>query len=377
MKKKKMVVIRAIRESEGIYYNAFSRLNIKFLTLGPEKKPYPIKLKNVKFNWLPQKPACLIDPIRIFNFGRYSARSWLRVDEQILRKEIEDVDVINISDTYYFWWYRVAKLAKEKQIPLVTIVWEITPGHLSAYLPPYSQVVREVVNTTRLFILKTKRCHRYTNSLGIPRSKTRVVYQGLDLDLFRPPKEKRNDKVRILYVGQLIESKGINELLEAYSRLSAEFDNLELLITGGGPLEKRVGRLSRQYPIRYLGFVPYIKLPQVYQQADIFCMPSKDYKYFGFLPGGEERGAYTLLEAMATGLPVVTAKCGTNPEIVGKENIIVGQGDVEGLYQALRKLVLDPGRRLTLGKNNRRRAEELFELKTQARKMEDAILGIL
>lgn len=386
MSKPKMAVVRAFpRIPEFNFYTGFKKFRIKLIGNNAKlSAAFQNSGANVESIYLPLKPTYLLDPISLVK-GRQTHRSWAHFED--LEKHLEDCDVINISDTFYFYCRQCAKLSERLKKPLVAIVWETIPRHPATFVPPYSFNVRKTVKTADLFILRSKRALRFTDSVGISRDRVKVIYKGIDLSMFRPADrsklETRNSKLKILYVGQLAESKGVDDLLKAFVLISKEFSDLELILAGKMRLKKGVADLARKYPIKYLGFVDFKKLPQIYREADIFCSPSKDLKYFG-IKVWEELFSYTLMEAQASGLPIVATRCGGIPEEVGsfdvaqdKQNLLVAQGDVEGLYQALRKLIENKKLRTKIGRSNRKRAEELFDLKKQAEKTEEAILSIL
>lgn len=385
----KMAVVRAFpRFPEFKFYTAFRKFELRLIGNNSAlSAAFRNSVANVESIYLPLKPAYLLDPISLVA-GRQTHRSWAYFED--LENYLKDCDVINISDTFYFYCRQCAELSKRLKKPLVTIVWETIPHHPAIFIPPYSLNVREVVKNTNLFILRSKRALRFTDSLGISRERVKVIYKGIDLSMFHPPSPKAPEgqalpstynlkprtSIKILYVGQLAESKGVDDLLKAFVPLSKEFPHLELLLAGTGPLEKHTLDLVREHPIRRLGFINYLDLPGIYCEADIFCSPSKDLKYFG-VKVGEERFGYTLMEAQASGLPIVATQCGGIPEVVGENNLLVDPGDVEGLYRALKRLVEDRDLREKLGRANRKRAEKLFDLKKQARETEEAILSIL
>jgi len=375
--KPRMAVIRQVRPPEALFYDAFQWMDVRFIYATQNPTSYPIKTDNLELVNLSFRPKYFFDPVSLFNKGAFTHRSWVEIEG--LEKHLEDVDVINISDTFYVWDYQIARLAKKLGKKLVSIVWESVPHHQGAYIPPYSFSVREVVKTADLFILRSNRALRFTDSLKIPREKIEVIYKGVDLSMFRPPRRytlNPKPSIRILYVGVLHESKGVVDLIEAFGRLSKEFPAVKLILAGRGPLERVIRAAAEKHPIKYLGFVNYADLPGVYRDADIFCSPSKDRKYFG-LKVWEELFSYTLMEAQASGLPIVATRCGGIPEEVGEDNLLVKQGDIDGLCRALKKLIQDEALRERLGRANRKRAEKLFDLEKQAKKTEGAILEIL
>jgi glycosyltransferase involved in cell wall biosynthesis len=377
--KPKMAVIRQVRPAEALFYNAFKRMDVRFIYATQNPIPYPIAARNLELVNLKFKPKWLFDPVSLLNKGNYNSRSWVEIEG--LEEKLKDVDVVNISSIFYAWSGQEARLAKKLGKKLVTIVWENIPYHISTFIPPYSLSVKEVVKSTDLFILRSKRAQRFTDSLGIPKSKVKVIYKGIDLSIFHPSTKPRlkleKKEINICYVGQLVASKGVSDLLSVFIKLSKEFKNVKLTIAGAGPLEKIIKKHSRDYPISYCGTVEYKDLPALYRKADIFCMPSRDHKYLGLIKGYEEMFGYVLVEAQASGLPVVTTFCGAIPEVVGKENPFVDQGDRERLYQALKRLIEDKLLRYKLGRSNRKRAEKLFSLEKQAEKTEEAILSLL
>jgi glycosyltransferase involved in cell wall biosynthesis len=378
--KSKMAVIRQIQPPEALFYDAFQRMDVRFIFTTQNPSLYPVKTQNLQLVNLQFKPKWFLDPIAIFNRGIYTNRSWVKAAG--LEKQLKDVDVVNISSLFYAWSGQDAKLAKKLGKKLVAIIWENIPHHPSTFIPPYSFSVKEAAKSTDLFILRSKLALRFTDSLRIPRKKVKVIYKGVDLSVFHSPLKsrplgKKQAKIKILYVGRLIISKGVVDLLSAFAKLSKESREVELLIAGAGPLEKKVRRFSQSYPVCYKGYVNYKNLPELYRQADIFSMPSREIKYLNFIKVCQERFSYALIEALASGLPIVATKCGGIPEEVGDRNFLVDQGNVEQLYQSLKKLVKDRILRQKLGHLNRKRAEKLFDLKKQAKKTEEAILSLL
>ena len=108
--------------------------------------------------------------------------------------------------------------------------------------------------------------------------------------------------------------------------------------------------------------------------ADIFVTPSKNLKFLS-IKVWEEYFSYTLMEAQASGLPIVATRCGGISEEIDSRNYRVPQGDKEALYKALEGLIESSTKRRQLGDINRRRAEKLFDSRVQAKLTEKAILN--
>lgn len=371
-----MAVVRAFpRIPEFLFYTFFTKMRAKLI--GNNEKIanlFKDSGRSIESVYLRLKPAYFLDPIKLL-YKHETHRSWSFFDE--LEDSVRDSNVINVSDTFYFYSRQCAEISEKFKKPLVTVVWETLPGHPATYLPPYCLNVKKVIRNTRLFILRSKRALKFTDSLNIPHSKVEVIYKGIDLAKFYPSKTLKSGKtLTILYVGQLVKPKGVGNLLKAFIKLYQRYKNVELVLAGTGYMQEEIMTLSKIYPIRYLGYVDYFRLPEVYRSADIFCSPSREERYFGMLVG-EERFSYTLMEAQASGLPVVATKCGGILEEIGTHNLLVEQGDVAALTLALEKLIKNKSLRERLGKLNRKRAEELFDVRKQAKKTEEAILSVI
>ncbi|ELZ16112.1 glycosyl transferase group 1 [Haloterrigena salina JCM 13891] len=189
-----------------------------------------------------------------------------------------------------------------------------------------------------------------------------IVYPGVDTDRFRPdadPVISSRDPI-ILFVGRLVEAKGIDELLEAVARLEGD---QELHVVGRGDRE-RIRRRARDLGIaasvELHGEVPHPELPGYHAGADVFCLPSHD-----------ESFAMANVEAMACGLPVVT----TDLEAIqtylanGDNGLLSRVGDPQDLADKLKLVFESPELRARLGEQARTDAQA-FAWRTQARRLE-------
>jgi phosphatidylinositol alpha-mannosyltransferase len=133
----------------------------------------------------------------------------------------------------------------------------------------------------------------------------RVIPNGIDISVFHPGhtpiRHLRDDRVNILFVGRLEKRKGLGYLLRAYEFMKPRVPNSRLIVVGDGPLRSSVeSYISRHRlpDVVMAGYVPDSVLPRYYCSADIFCAPATGAESFGIV----------LLEAMATGLPVVATE---------------------------------------------------------------------
>lgn len=202
-----------------------------------------------------------------------------------------------------------------------------------------------------------------TREFGLPPNRTRVIYGGADPFRFSPdPAERRQG---VLFVGRLTPSKGIDRLIEALP------PGATLRIAGSAghdpdPPERDypalLHRLADGRDVDFLGPVPDSDLPALYRQAAVLTLPSVDRTCYGrYLPVTELLGL-VLLEAMASGTPVVGSRLGAFPEVIqhGITGFLVEPGNVAELRERLAELLHDPERARWMGRNARDLVLERF-----------------
>jgi len=161
------------------------------------------------------------------------------------------------------------------------------------------------------------------------------------------------EPAQLLIVGRVVYQKGIDLLLEAL----AGIDQLEwdLSIAGDGPLrealEEKARSLGIANRIKFLGWQTKTALVECYRKANLFVYPSR-----------HEGMPNVVLEAMASGLPVIASEIAGNEELVlpGETGLLVPVENIEKLRAAIRELVLDPQRREIMGAAAQKRVEEQY-----------------
>ncbi|HMJ38445.1 MAG TPA: glycosyltransferase family 4 protein [Verrucomicrobiae bacterium] len=133
----------------------------------------------------------------------------------------------------------------------------------------------------------------------------RVIPNGIDVNVFKPGltpiRHLRDDSVNILFVGRLEKRKGLGDLLRGYEFMKARIPQSRLIVVGDGPLRGKVESYITRHrlpDVVLAGYVPDSVKPRYYNSADIFCAPATGAESFGIV----------LLEAMASGLPVVATE---------------------------------------------------------------------
>ena len=207
---------------------------------------------------------------------------------------------------------------------------------------------------------------------GIDKSKIRIVPNGVDVKKFKPIQNVESirqqfglgNELCILFVGSLIPRKGLSFLVEAAQKIVKEQADTKFLIVGDGPLKNQIAttlesaNLSGNF--KFLGNLKEDALPAVYNCADVFVLPSI-----------QEGQGIVLLEAQASGKPVVAFDIGGVNEAVrnGETGILVKPGSTSELTYALLKLLGDRALRKKMGVNGRRFVTENFTWDICAQKM--------
>ncbi len=146
----------------------------------------------------------------------------------------------------------------------------------------------------------------------------------------------------ILYVGSLESRKNLPRLLEAFARVRTQLPDWKLVIVGArkwkfSSIFETVKRLELNSFVHFTGYVEEEDLPAVYNGADLFVFPSL-YEGFG-LP---------VLEAMASGTPVITSNCSSLPEVAGDAAILIDPYDIQAMADAIQRVLSDPTLAATL-----------------------------
>lgn len=189
---------------------------------------------------------------------------------------------------------------------------------------------------------------------GIPEDQTSVIYNAIDIDA--PTIPKSDCKERIITVGRLVNWKGIDGIIDAFTSLATKRSNLECHIVGDGPkreaLEQHAANTTVGNRIVFHGRVAHDRVLKLVANSRAFVLNST---YEG-LP-------HVVLEAMAGGTPVVASAAGGTPEVVTDEQtgLLVDPTDTAALTAAIERVLDDGSLRSRLRTNAYAQLDEQFD----------------
>ncbi len=201
---------------------------------------------------------------------------------------------------------------------------------------------------------------RYTaaNVERLTGADTTYIGAGVDLEVFAaaPPPDRAVPLIGC--VSRFVPRKGQDRLIDAVARLRAEGVACDLMLVGTGRTEASLRRhaAGKGVPVRFEVDVPWSRLPGLYAEMDVFCMPCRS-RWGGLEAEGL---GLVFLEAASVGRPVVAGDSGGSPETVDPGDTGFVVHDVDGIVEALRILLADATVRQQMGRAGRRRVEAEF-----------------
>lgn len=227
---------------------------------------------------------------------------------------------------------------------------------------------KKLMNRSNALIAVSKyTVNELTKLYGINEKKIHVIYNGVDVDKFKPRPNRSElrrefgldeNKIIVLFVGRLYHRKGLEILLNSIPPVLKEVSNVKFIISGKGfkQKEENLRNLAKELDIEesveFLGYVSDEKLPRLYSASDIFVLPAI-YENFPF----------AILEAQSSGLPVISTNVGGIPEFLedNKNGLIIEPGSSKQLTQKLLVLLKDQKLAKKMGDHGRKLIKEKLD----------------
>ena len=262
-------------------------------------------------------------------------------------------DVVHAHSHLFFLTNLCAMARKIKSPPLV-----ITSHGLVSQTAPYwlnkiylHTVAKWTFSTADKVICYTDYEKNELTTMGIDPNKVEVIHNGINTDLFTPSK-RGSHNMQILWVGRFVKGKGIKYLIDAFDVLIKQYPELRLVMIGSGIEKDKIKEKIHKLQLNNIimkDFIPNSEMVKVYQNSDVFVLPSL-----------EEGIPRTILEAMACGIPVV---CTELPQLV---NIVEGCGllvpvkNSQALAEGISRVVSNRELAQKFGRNGRDKVVENY-----------------
>jgi glycosyltransferase involved in cell wall biosynthesis len=288
---------------------------------------------------------------------------------------VRDRNVVAIHAHFAEAGMRIARFAKRRKLPLfvtlhgsdvLSVRRDALPARLlNAYLR------RGMFAATTVFLAVSEYLRKSALAAGYPEQRLRTQFLGAPLrnGVARTAQVDDSDEPVILFVGRLVDKKGVNYLLKACKRLHDQGCRFKLRIVGDGPQADayRAEAEPLGATVEFLGFLSPEGVREQLSAAHIFCMPSTQ------APNGDNEGLpMVYLEAQWSGLPVVAFNQGPIPEAVvdGVTGILAEDKSADSLATALKTLIDSPGMRADMGVAGRRFVQERFDIRDRSRELD-------
>ncbi len=314
---------------------------------GSKKPGKYIKKKNLYVHPIP----CI--PLPRLTLGEYLSFS-LNVGRKI---KTYDLDLIHGHSMYSFGYALVKKLPYVLTMHGTqlnefrgSLHYGAHPNHV---ITDFSSMLMERYSgrkADKIIVVSNENRNDVIAQYGVPRDKIATIPNGVDVTRFSSSNCKSKT---LIFVGRLHERKGIDKLLESFSKVIKEEKNAFLNIVGSGEDEIRLKDMAKKLGLRkknleFHGFVTEEELTKIYEGSSIFVLPSY-YEGFGIV----------LIEAMSAGLPLVSVRTGGATEVIeeGKNGYLV---DHDNMHEALLKLLGDEKLRVRMGRASRKMVEKEY-----------------
>ena len=347
------------------------------------KSDYQIDVLTSKIKGRNEHPA---KGITVFHYSTLNLAERIGVPYPLLSIEayrkfaqvIKKCDLVHAHGHVYMSSYMAGKVAKKYKKPFIltqhnTFIDYQSMLNILEHLNDLT-IGKAVLKDADRVIVVSKKTREYVLKLGADKSKTSVIYNGVDIDHFHPRNKgesrkklslPKNRKI-ILSVRRLVYKNGLDTLIESAPLVARDHPDTLFVVAGKGPsrklIEDRIKELGIEDNIKLTGFVPDKLLPVYYDATDYFVLPS----------ASGEGLPLVLLEAMACGLPVIATTVGGTPEIIKhmKNGVLVPPRNPEAMAETISKLLSEERLGPAIGEEARRIVEDRFTWEKNLRQLQ-------
>ena len=356
--------------------NALSKrrdIKLNIITLTPwVRKDFRFVHNDISFHILRSRyaiPLTTTGSQAILSFDRMTK---FRLDGKKIKMEIENIkpEILHSHGTEFQYSELASKMSYPLVISVQGIIKFLKNNLKGSGWKLQEKMENEVFRNHCYFISKADFCSEYIKSLN---NKAHIFNIDDIVSAAFFNNESCRDKNILLFVGTVIRAKGIEELLKAFEILKKKYNTLVLRIAGyiDGKYKSILNKICREkniYDVHILGSVSGEQLLEEYLKAGIFVFPS----HFETSPN-------VVMEAMATGLPIVTTRVGGIPDMIddGISGFLVNAGNVSEIVEKVELILNNSSLADNLGKKAKEKALEKFTEEAVVSKTIDAYNFVL
>lgn len=266
-----------------------------------------------------------------------------------------DIDVIQVHGFIAaLWSLPLAKMFKKRYVINTHVGFKFDEKSFM------TKMVSFVLNSSDKVLVLTNNAKEALVNIGIVKSKITIYHYWVDQNVFMPKKVSKKslgwkNKFTVLFVGRLVEVKGIETIIKLAEKLS----NITFVLAGSGPLSDKLNDLSENKDnLLFLGRVDNKNLPKYYNASDILLVPSKIIKQ-----EYEEGIPRVIIEALSCGLPIITTPSGGIPDVFNNSIGEMVDDDVQKIKRKIEIFFNDKKLLKQKSRNCRKFAQTYFGIK--------------
>lgn len=271
-------------------------------------------------------------------------------------------------------------IARKAKIPLIVSFHGFDATKMVKQSKRYRQKLKSLFRHARAVTVVSNHMKQRLIRLGCPEHKLTLIRSGINLQKFPylPPAQWGEQEIRLLSVGRLTEKKGMDILIKAFHKLHRKYPQARLTIVGDGEERSRLKSLVKkrqlQSCVAFTGALPHHKVREYMEKCHLFviaCRTAKD--------GNQEGIPNVLMEAMATGRPVVSTYHAGIPELIEheKSGFLVPEGSVTKLANMLDYVLKERERWPLITARARQRVEKRHDIARQRQILENLYVKVL
>lgn len=324
-------------------------------------------IEGINLSSKPPSYEKISDTFEVYRFKTYPpyyisyVRAWGAMPFLIQKLVASNADLIHSHSFVAIHTNVTSILSKLKKKPFVLTIHTYGKNLSSFYANMFvnfynSSIGRITLELADKIIVLSSEAEEYFLQLGVYKEKIQVIPNAVNYEQFANFHTTANFKQQynidgkvVLFVSNLQKRKGAQHLIKVIPQIIQELPNTNFVIVGEGPYRKYLENLSNRLQIKnkiiFTGHLSPKKLLEAYHAADVFVLPSA----FEGLPT-------VILEAMASGVPVVASKVGGIPSVIqnGITGFLVNYGDMEQIAEAVTNILSSEKLAKLMGKNGKK-----------------------